>query len=803
MKKKKLKDVTFKKGLMSNSTLGIFKNIPDIQGHIQTQGDYGDDETCGWFLGTRGENADVLSKFIGEAISIHAYTRRVFHPEDPTPISEEKKNSPGYLAAMQSLQDNFYRLNAFINKYATPFYSMRYQGHMLWETTLPALIGYFSAMLHNPNNVTMQASTATTLLEWMVGYDICKMIGFADKPQPWAHITCDGSVANLEALWAIRELKFFPLGIKDALEKEDLFSDIKEKVKVKLPDGKKKVLVELDTWQLLNLATDDILSLPAEIAEKYNAHHKKDDPPNTIETDDVWQVLKSKYSVNALGMVAFTRKYMKDIENLPAFIVPSTRHYSWPKAGYILGLGTGTEGGQNACDTDLSNQMIGICVDDKARMDMEKFEKVIKQCCEKKIPLLLTVAVLGSTEESAVDHLDKIIKIRDEYKKKNFFFNVHVDAAWGGYQVSTIRKNFDLEWPTTPEDLAKFDKFVEEDSSDPFIPDAELSNVYCGSHLIEQLKHVRKADSVTIDPHKCGYIPYPAGSISYRNGRLRKLLYYTAPYISAGSSAAAPGCPKGKQPPTVDEYSIGEFGVEGSKPGAAAASVFLSHSVIRPSVKGYGKILNRSFLNTKMFYIYLVYIAKEIEKKEDFFVVPLQEPPKGFYDFVKKNIFDKPLKKILEKKNIREFIKKIGPDQNIFNYAFNFYVEKNGKKEVNKDIAWVNAFNKLIYDKLHVRPWENVEELDLMITMTTFNKDEYGDRFIAPLGKRLLVEKPEEIESLNYHRSVVMDPWVAETYFSEDKHMNFFQSVVVPTLLDTVRKCVKEIKECMKDYEEE
>jgi len=91
-----------------------------------------------------------------------------------------------------------------------------------------------------------------------------------------------------------------------------------------------------------------------------------------------------------------------------------------------------------------------------------------------------------------------------------------------------------------------------------------------------------------------------------------------------------------------------------------------------------------------------------------------------------------------------------------------------------------------------------------MITMTTFNLDEYGSQFIAPLGKGLKIESPApgKISSLNYQRSVVMDPWVAETYFDENTHMNFFQSVVVPTLLKTVRECVKEIKECMKEEEE-
>lgn len=800
MNKKDLKNVTFKKNPLSTCSFDIFKNVPDIQGHIQTQADYGEEEVCGWFLGTRGENAEVLSTFIREAISIHAYTRRSFHPEDPTPITEEIKKSPGYLAAMQSLKDNFYRLNAFINEYATPFYSMRYQGHMLWETTLPAIIGYFTAVMHNPNNVTMQASTATTLLEWMVGYDLCKMVGFRNKPRPWAHITCDGSVANLEGLWAARELKLFPLGIKDALETDDTLKRVKDDIYVKLPDGKKKLLVNLDTWRLLNLAADDILTIPGDIANSYNEKIK---PPKGEEMTEstVWQILKSTYSVNALGMVEFTKRYMKDIEP-PAVIVPSTRHYSWPKAGYILGLGTGKEKIEDPykakIEDVLKNRMIGICVDGKARMDIEIFKQAVEQCCEKKIPVLLTVAVLGSTEESAVDALDKIVDFRNRLRKENIYFNIHVDAAWGGYQVSTIRKNYDLPWPTHPENVPDFEKFDDEDQKNPFISGSKLSWVYCSDHLVKQFKHVREADSVTIDPHKCGYIPYPAGSVAYRNGYMRKLLFYTAPYISAGESASTPPCPKGKKKPTVDDYSIGEFGVEGSKPGASAAAVFLSHSVIRPSIKGYGKILNRSFLNTKMFYIYLVYMAR-VEK--DFFVVPLQSPPKNFVKFVEKHIIDQPLNKALKNKDVREFIKKIGPDENIFNYAFNFYLEK-GK--VNKELKWVNAFNKLIYDKLHVQPWENVENLDLMITMTTFNLDEYGSQFIAPLGKALKIESPApgKISSLNYQRSVVMDPWVAETYFDEKTHMNFFQSVVVPTLLKTVRECVKEIKECMKEEEE-
>jgi glutamate/tyrosine decarboxylase-like PLP-dependent enzyme len=55
------------------------------------------------------------------------------------------------------------------------------------------------------------------------------------------------------------------------------------------------------------------------------------------------------------------------------------------------------------------------------------------------------------------------------------------------------------------------------------------------------------ADSITIDPHKTGYVPYPAGALCYRDNRMKYLVTWTTPYISRGPSAE----------------SIGVYGVEG------------------------------------------------------------------------------------------------------------------------------------------------------------------------------------------------------------------------------------------------
>ena len=77
------------------------------------------------------------------------------------------------------------------------------------DMSMPAILGYLSAMFYNPNNVAFEASPFTTLLELEVGRQLCDMLGYntdvekPDLPLAGGHITCDGSVANLESLWYV------------------------------------------------------------------------------------------------------------------------------------------------------------------------------------------------------------------------------------------------------------------------------------------------------------------------------------------------------------------------------------------------------------------------------------------------------------------------------------------------------------------------------------------------------------------------------------------------------------------------
>lgn len=78
---------------------------------------------------------------------------------------------------------------------------------MCMDMSMPALLEYFMTMIYNPNNVAIETSPLTTVAEIEVGEQLCKMFGYnidiakIDQPVGWGHITCGGTVANLESIW--------------------------------------------------------------------------------------------------------------------------------------------------------------------------------------------------------------------------------------------------------------------------------------------------------------------------------------------------------------------------------------------------------------------------------------------------------------------------------------------------------------------------------------------------------------------------------------------------------------------------
>jgi len=689
-------------------------------GEVPDLGGPGTRKLEAWFLGPKAENAGELEALVVEALRDHVYWRRNFHPEDASHISEQIKRSDDFLVAQDCLRDNFWQLLAALKK-SVPFFSMRYQGHMNWDVTLPGIVGYFAAMLYNPNNVAFEGSTATTILEMRVANDICKMLGYKipsqqqsgpGAPTPWGHLTCDGTVANIEALWAARNVKFYPLALKAALEKSSAIDKSRRlaalKIPIKLCNGRSKPLKALKTWELLNITCDEALGLPQRLETDFK-----------ISIADL-TAATNEFTVQDMGVYEFRQEFLPDVL-APVVLVSGTKHYSFPKAAALLGLG--------------ASNLIDVPVDLDARMDIEKLEGLLTGYSRRRQPVLAVISVIGTTEESAVDPLNEVLALREKFRSKGLDFIVHADGAWGGYHVCTVREDAEVG-PEVPQLRAA--RKVDQP------PRAPLS-----AHVQKQLRALGNADSITVDPHKSGYIPYPAGALCYRNGALRNLVSFSAPVVFHG----------------VAEPTVGIFGIEGSKPGAAAASVFLSHSVIRPSKSGHGYIIEQAMFSCKKLYCKLLTMAAD---KDPFKCVPVPRLPSE-RDNMPSTVADlrRISGEILNKTNeaiggdpaALKFLGELGPDQNILAYAFNFRLHDG---TWNKDLDKANDFNSHLYTHLSIKPGRDIYDRTLIVSTTDFAQENYGAAFIDDFKQRLGVgESPGT--KVTVLRSVVMDPWVTET----------------------------------------
>jgi tyrosine decarboxylase len=479
-----------------------------------------------WFLGPRAENAELLERLVIEALRDHVFWRRNYHPEDGFAIRETDKRQEGYEATVATLTQELMGLLAELKR-DVPFFSGRYKGHMIGEQTIASQIGYFATMLYNPNNIAVEISPVTTRLELEVAEQLARMIGY-DPSRCWGHLTSGGTVANFEALWLARSVRYLAVAAAGAAAELGL------ELPVRLPGGDSAPLVELSLWELLNVTNQDTLDLWERLWR-------------SAPRPDVQRAL-ANHSLAAIGYQEYSRRLASAYgDPLPAgvVLVAATAHYSWEKIVRALGIG--------------SNQLVYLPLDLRYRMDPDALWERVSALAQRRHPIVALVSVCGTTEESAVDRLDRVLQVRDRAERElGATFHVHSDACYGGYAAAVtrradgtrrtaaeIRESVGADWPTDD--------------------------------------WVKAVEALTVDPHKMGYVPYAAGAILVRDGRTRHLVATDPPYLSPAEVPAAEG-----------ERFLGRYILEGSKPGAAAAAVWLSHKVLPLDERGYGYLIERT-----------------------------------------------------------------------------------------------------------------------------------------------------------------------------------------------------------------
>jgi glutamate/tyrosine decarboxylase-like PLP-dependent enzyme len=628
------------------------------------------------FLGPKAENAEVFERLLLDAFRDHVFWRRNFHPEDGFIVDELQKREPAFERSISVLRQELLGLLAEL-KAGVPFFSPRYIGHMSSDLTMASLIGYFATMLYNPNNVAAEASPVTSRMELEVAEQLARMIGYR-RERHWGHLTSGGTVANFEALWVARSVKYLPVAIRWAS------AGMADRPTLRTSEGEAD-LQDLDLWQLLNLSPDEALDLADRFAERVG------DPFRASE-------LTTRHSLAGIGYQEFGRRLADEFSDaLPpgVVLVPSTAHYSLEKICRALGIG-----GAN---------LRHVPVDRRFRMDPDALEGILADLAERRQPVIACVSVIGTTEESAVDRLDRIVEIRDAAARElGLRFHLHADAAYGGYATTIIRG---------PGGRLRTLEEARRDFAPDLWPDEGVFKAFVA------LEHT---DSVTIDPHKLGFMPYPAGAVVFRDRRARDLVAVEAPYLFHRGAS---------------EWGyIGRYIFEGSKPGAAAAAVWMSHKVVPLDGDGYGRMIGETARGALRLHRRL-----SVPGWDPFQIVPLPEP-----------------------------------DLNIVCFAI-------GHPAL-ETLEGVNDFATAVYQAMSFAGATAGHAPDYFVTKTILRAPEYG-RSALPLVEALGFTEEDYLRAggLGVIRCTVMDPFLATDRGRTD-HVEGFARTLRSVLETTVRE---------------
>ena len=140
----------------------------------------------------------------------------------------------------------------------------------------------------------------------------------------------------------------------------------------------------------------------------------------------------------------------------------------------------------------LNLKIIEAELDENYKIDVESVKRAIS---DKTVAI---VAIAGTTELGLIDPIEEISKIAQE---NNIYF--HVDAAFGGFSIP----------------------FLKEAGYDLPVFDFSLEGV-C---------------SITVDPHKMGLAPIPAGGIIFRKEEYLQVMAVDSPYLTVKTQSTIVG----------------------------------------------------------------------------------------------------------------------------------------------------------------------------------------------------------------------------------------------------------------------
>jgi len=220
-------------------------------------------------------------------------------------------------------------------------------------------------------------------------------------------------------------------------------------------------------------------------------------------------------------------------------VLPETAHFSFDKAASLMDL-----------------TLVKVPVDPHNRVKLDEYLQAVGP------RTMALVAIAGTTGLGAVDPISEIAKIAEKHH-----LYLHVDAAFGGFVLPFLEA---AGYPVG-------------DAAEAVNSEAADSEVTSGSGQTVPLKAPAVFDfslagvsSITLDPHKMGRTPIPAGCILYRNEEIAGSSTTHVSYLAGGKTR--------------------QRTIVGTRSGAAVAAVWASLQHI--GFDGYRDTVRRCMQNT-------------------------------------------------------------------------------------------------------------------------------------------------------------------------------------------------------------
>ncbi len=307
-------------------------------------------------------------------------------------------------------------------------------------------------------------------------------------------------------------------------------------------------------------------------------------------------------------------------------------------------------------------------------------------------------------EELGLDGVRTDLTLNDRIELINDFVSDEVTIHWGRYRGSILMK-----WG---------------------------SKDVCSSFLA-----LPKADSITLDPHKMGYVNYPSGMVAFKNDRVRHFVLQKAPYITSVRQEVLVHLP----PRHLEESPAGArvvteafapFIVEGSRPGAAGTSLWATIKTIPPTMNEAGLVVRASLLAARELHEWLVHWDKIMDQnREDV-----------FFDFIPLTLYP--------------------PDTNIVIFAV--------KRKNSNLLAKMNALSGLVYEHFTIQAELGETEYSyaqpFFLSKTIFQEPSYTFETLKPVLERYFSKGYSEQlfqsyrdEGITVLRATLMNPYISLT----------------------------------------